>query len=102
MDERAWQQDPGRRHARSQGQGDAAGGDRAECDPETQFDQIMAIHDPKAVGTDAFIDILNSDGSKAQACGNGTRCVVQALAAETGKKASPSRPSPASSMRSRT
>ncbi len=50
------------------------------------FDQIMAIHDPKAEGTDAWIDILNSDGSKAQACGNGTRCVVQALAAETGKK----------------
>jgi diaminopimelate epimerase len=54
---------------------------------DTRFDQIMAIHDPKAEGTDAFIDILNSDGSKAQACGNGTRCVVQALAAETGKKA---------------
>src|SRR6218665_2491636 len=56
------------------------------ADPQTQFDQIMAIHDPKADGTDAFIDILNSDGSKAQACGNGTRCVVQALAAETGRK----------------
>lgn len=57
------------------------------ADPQTEFDQIMAIHDPKAEGTDAFIDILNSDGSKAQACGNGTRCVVQALAAETGRKA---------------
>jgi diaminopimelate epimerase len=56
------------------------------ADPATQFDQIMAIHDPKANGTDAFIDILNSDGSMAQACGNGTRCVVQALAAETGRK----------------
>ncbi|MBA4786210.1 MAG: diaminopimelate epimerase [Rhizobiales bacterium] len=56
------------------------------ADPATQFDQIMAIHDPKAQGTDAWIDILNSDGSKAQACGNGTRCVVQALAAETGRK----------------
>jgi diaminopimelate epimerase len=54
---------------------------------DTQFDQIMAIHDPKAVGTDAWIDIVNCDGTKAQACGNGTRCVVQALAAETGKKA---------------
>jgi len=57
------------------------------ADADTQFDQIMAVHDPKANGTDAFIDILNSDGSKAQACGNGTRCVVQALANETGKKA---------------
>jgi diaminopimelate epimerase len=56
------------------------------ADPLTQFDQIMAIHDPKADGTDAWIDILNSDGSKAQACGNGTRCVVQALAAESGRK----------------
>ena len=57
------------------------------ADPLTQFDQIMAIHDPKAEGTDAWIDILNSDGSKAQACGNGTRCVVQALAADSGRKA---------------
>jgi diaminopimelate epimerase len=57
------------------------------ADPATEFDQIMAIHDPKAAGTDAWIDIVNSDGSMAQACGNGTRCVVQALAAETGKKA---------------
>ncbi|MGF9565784.1 diaminopimelate epimerase [Neorhizobium sp. JUb45] len=56
------------------------------ADPATQFDQIMAIHDPRADGTDAWIDILNCDGTKAQACGNGTRCVVQALAAETGRK----------------
>ena len=55
-------------------------------DPATAFDQIMAIHDPKVEGTDAFIDILNCDGTKAQACGNGTRCVVQALAAETGTR----------------
>ncbi|MGF9694903.1 diaminopimelate epimerase [Rhizobium sp. 0TCS1.26] len=53
---------------------------------DTGFDQIMAIHDPKLAGTDAYIDILNCDGTKAQACGNGTRCVVQALAAETGAK----------------
>ena len=56
------------------------------ADAATRFDQIMAIHDPKVAGTDAWIDILNSDGTKAQACGNGTRCVVQALAAETGRK----------------
>ncbi|OLP60215.1 diaminopimelate epimerase [Xaviernesmea oryzae] len=53
---------------------------------ETHFDQIMAIHDPRAEGTDAFIDILNNDGTGSGACGNGTRCVVQALAAETGRK----------------
>ena len=56
-------------------------------DAETHFDQIMVIYDPKAGGTDAWIDIINSDGSFAQACGNGTRCVVQALAAETGRRA---------------
>ena len=57
------------------------------ADPATTFDQIMAIHDPRLNGTDYRIDILNSDGSMAEACGNGTRCVVQALAAETGKRA---------------
>ena len=56
------------------------------ADPATRFDQIMAIHDPRTPGTGWFIDILNSDGSKAQACGNGMRCVVQALAADTGRK----------------
>jgi diaminopimelate epimerase len=55
-------------------------------DPQTHFDQIMAIHDPRIEGTDYRIEILNSDGSAAQSCGNGTRCVVQALAAETGVK----------------
>lgn len=56
-------------------------------DPATNFDQIMAIHDPKLEGTFAYIDIINCDGTRAQACGNGTRCVVQALSAETGLKA---------------
>ena len=54
---------------------------------DTKFDQIMAIHDPRTGGTDAYIEIINSDGSLAQACGNGTRCVVQALASETGRRA---------------
>ena len=55
------------------------------ADPATRFDQIMAIHDARTPGTAYFVDILNSDGSSAQACGNGMRCVVQALAAETGE-----------------
>jgi len=57
------------------------------ADPATRFDQIMAIHDPKTPGTIAYVDIVNSDGSRAQACGNGMRCVVQALSAETGQHA---------------
>ncbi|MCA0275022.1 MAG: diaminopimelate epimerase [Proteobacteria bacterium] len=56
------------------------------ADPATKFDQIMAIHDPRTPGTVNYIEIINSDGTHAQACGNGTRCVVQALAAETGQK----------------
>ena len=56
-------------------------------DDKTAFDQIMAIHDSRLHGTDAYIQILNSDGSMAQACGNGTRCVVQALSADTGMQA---------------
>jgi diaminopimelate epimerase len=56
------------------------------ADPATKFDQIMAIHDPRTPGTANYIEILNSDGTMAQACGNGMRCVVQALAAETGQK----------------
>ena len=56
------------------------------ADPATRFDQLMAIHDPRTPGTANYIEILNSDGSYAQACGNGMRCVVQALSAETGQK----------------
>ncbi|WEJ58364.1 diaminopimelate epimerase [Devosia sp. FJ2-5-3] len=54
--------------------------------PETKFDQIMAIHDSRTPGTVNYIEIINSDGSRAQACGNGMRCVVQALSAEQGRQ----------------
>ena len=59
---------------------------RLNADPATRFDQIMAIHDPRTPGTANYVEIINSDGSMAQACGNGMRCVVQALAAETGER----------------
>ncbi|WP_323014772.1 diaminopimelate epimerase [Devosia sp.] len=55
--------------------------------PGTRFDQIMAIHDPRTPGTDHYVEIINSDGSMAQACGNGMRCVVEALSAQTGRTA---------------
>jgi diaminopimelate epimerase len=57
------------------------------ADPATKFDQVMSIHDPRTPGTFAYVEITNSDGSRAEGCGNGMRCVVQALSAETGKKA---------------
>lgn len=53
---------------------------------ETKFDQIMAIHDSRTPGTANYIEIINSDGSIAQACGNGMRCVVQTLSAEQGRQ----------------
>ncbi len=56
------------------------------ADPATKFDQVMAIHDPRTPGTFSYIEIINSDGSLAEACGNGMRCVVQSLSAETGQK----------------
>ena len=56
------------------------------ADAATRFDQIMALHTPKTPGTFAYIEVVNSDGSLAENCGNGMRCVVQALAAETGQK----------------
>jgi len=43
------------------------------------FDQLMALHDPRTVGTEAFVRIFNADGTEAGACGNGTRCVAWAL-----------------------
>ncbi len=54
--------------------------------PQTRFDQIMAIHDSRMPGTVNYIEIINSDGSLAQACGNGMRCVVQVLTGEQGRQ----------------
>ena len=48
------------------------------------YDQIMEIRDPSGREWDYDIRILNSDGSQAQACGNGMRCVVAWLNRETG------------------
>jgi diaminopimelate epimerase len=50
--------------------------------PGLRFDQLMALHDPRAPGDDAFMRIYNIDGSLSGACGNGTRCVAYALARE--------------------
>ncbi|MEL6967398.1 MAG: diaminopimelate epimerase [Pseudomonadota bacterium] len=52
---------------------------------DTHFDQLMAVHDAKPGEGDARMVILNNDGSEAEACGNGTRCVASWLAAELGR-----------------
>jgi diaminopimelate epimerase len=40
------------------------------------FDQLMVLHEPRSVGADAFMMIYNRDGTQAETCGNGTRCVA--------------------------
>ncbi len=46
--------------------------------PGLHFDQLMALY-PAVHGAAAAMKIFNIDGSLAQACGNGTRCVAWAL-----------------------
>jgi diaminopimelate epimerase len=48
-------------------------------------DQVVII-EPDGAGADAFMRILNADGSEAGACGNATRCVAALLAEETGAR----------------
>jgi diaminopimelate epimerase len=48
-------------------------------------DQIIII-ERDAAGADAFMRIINADGSESGACGNATRCVAALLAAETGER----------------
>ena len=51
----------------------------AAAAPDSRFDQLMAIRDPVSRGAEALLEIYNTDGSRAEACGNGTRCVAWAL-----------------------
>lgn len=58
-----------------------------DCNPATKFDQLMEVSDSDDERVDANIRILNCDGSEAEACGNGTRCVVSWLNRENPKNA---------------
>jgi diaminopimelate epimerase len=49
------------------------------------FDQLAEIRDGE--GSDICLDFWNSDGSRAGACGNATRCVASEWMAETGRDA---------------
>jgi diaminopimelate epimerase len=48
------------------------------------FDQLITIHQSSIA--DASINIFNCDGSMAEACGNGTRCVAKLIIEQLGKK----------------
>ena len=92
----------GRRVARMNGAGnkilvlDLRGGARAPLPEEARaihrapgldYDQMMTLTDPRRPETLAYVLIYNNDGSLAGACGNGTRCVADRLARETGASA---------------
>ncbi len=53
--------------------------------PGLYFDQLMAIEPAVTPGLDAKLSIYNIDGSRAEACGNGTRCVAAYLQRDAGK-----------------
>jgi diaminopimelate epimerase len=48
-------------------------------------DQILFIRPAQSEGSDVFLEMYNSDGSPLRACGNGTRCVADIIALETGR-----------------
>lgn len=49
-------------------------------------DQLLVLEPPRDGRAQVFMRILNPDGSEAEACGNGTRCVAALLATETGRR----------------
>ncbi len=48
-------------------------------------DQLIVI-EPDDGGADAFMRILNADGTESGTCGNATRCVAALIAEETGER----------------
>ena len=65
---------------------DAAGA-RALADRHTGIgcDQVLVLEPPRDARAQVYLRILNPDGSEAQACGNGTRCVARLVGEETGR-----------------
>jgi len=54
--------------------------------PGLDYDQMMVLTHPRSAGTLAYVLIYNNDGSLSGACGNGTRCVADRLARQTGRE----------------
>lgn len=59
---------------------------RAIADRRTGIgcDQLIVIEPPRDAAAQVFMRILNADGSEAEACGNGTRCIARLVADESG------------------
>jgi diaminopimelate epimerase len=49
-------------------------------------DQLLLLEPPRDARAQVFLRIFNPDGSAAEACGNGTRCVASLIAAESGRR----------------
>jgi diaminopimelate epimerase len=66
---------------------DAAGA-RALADRRTGIgcDQLLLLEPPRDPRAQVLMRIHNPDGSEAEACGNGTRCVATLIGAETGRR----------------
>ncbi|HXC27110.1 MAG TPA: diaminopimelate epimerase [Stellaceae bacterium] len=62
---------------------------RALADRHTGIgcDQLLLLEQPRDARAQVFMRILNPDGSEAEACGNGTRCVANLIAGEAGRRA---------------
>jgi diaminopimelate epimerase len=50
-------------------------------------DQLLILERAKTTGADVFLRIRNADGSEAEACGNGTRCIADLVMRESRKQA---------------
>jgi len=49
------------------------------------FDQLLILQPARNGAADLFMRIMNPDGSEAEACGNGTRCVAAKVMDEIGR-----------------
>jgi diaminopimelate epimerase len=54
--------------------------------PRTHFDQLMVLYAADPIETDAQVQIFNTDGSRAEACGNGMRCVALTVFEKSGRR----------------
>ncbi len=61
---------------------------RALADRHTGIgcDLLILIEPPRDPAAQIFMRLLNADGSEAEACGNGARCIARLVAEETGER----------------
>ncbi len=47
------------------------------------FDQLLWLEAPRQTGDDVYYRIFNTDGSEAEQCGNGARCIARLIAGDS-------------------